>query len=424
MGRKFTKFLSTIMAVSMLSGLTSCVENVASSSDSLKPEESGYSYFEQYSSNDQIQKIVDKLGADNSLNLRYNPDKNGAAIRLAHNNGKPIEIAFHPSFSGLEEYATDSLDYLFGILGDINDNYKYEVVDFTGIHDHQIVFQAEDTGNYAGTASISSRVADDGVFNIEWGIITIYRDARWDDSKDAELSFRNTITHEIMHVLGFDDVYPSVTDMHVGNTLIHTSSKNANDFAQLHITPNDYDNFLALYAKPSKNIDADLEKYQQMSDAYKQFYYENWLLSEFQKDNPPIESLPAQETFKFSQGAYLNGTKTEDIDFEIDVDGDSYSLKVVDKNGNVLETKEGKISTYSIDLNLAGQVVDISNAVMVIEDFESDYYFTRRYMKETINEGARSSLMIYKSNGKYVVKDMFAMVENEANQLEPAAQMQ
>ena len=423
MGKKLTRFLSTIMLVASLNGLTSCVENVpATKPVAVDKNESGYS--ELYSSNEQIQKIVQALGANNDRIVSYNPERNGAAIRLAHNNGKPIEVAFDPSFSGLEQYATDSLDYLFGILGDINDNYKYEVVDFTGTNDHQIVFQAKDTGNYAGTASISSRVADDGVSNIEWGLVTIYKDAIKDNSTESEMNLRNTITHEIMHVLGFDDVYPSLTDMHVGNTLVHTASQHANDFAKLHITPNDYDNFLAMYSKPSQNLDADIQKYQQMSDAYANFYYENWLYAEFQKENPPIESLPEQETFKFSQNAYLNDTKGEEIDFEINVDGDTYSLVVTKKDGTVLETKTGNISSFSVGLNLAGNQVDVQNAIMVIEDFDSDYYFTSRYMKETIGEGAASSLMIYKSNGKYVVKDIFAMQSNQANQLEAEIQMQ
>ena len=421
MGKRINRFLSTIMLDSALSGLTSCVEHVEAVKPSEIPEST---YSDVYSSNDQISKIVNALGADNDLVLRHNPDKNGSAIRLAHNNGKPIEVAFAPGFEDLEKYTTDSLDYLFGVLGDINDNYKYEVVDFTGIHDHQIVFQTGEGDDYYGTTSFSSRVADDGVYNIEWGIITIYKDAFNDYTDNVEMKLRNTITHEMMHLLGFDDIYVSSTSKYVGNTLINPVSKSENKFATLHITPNDYDNFLALYSKPSQNLDADLEQFKKMSDAYKNFYYENWMYSEFQSGNAPIESLPEKETYQFSQRAYLHSVKAEELDYQIDVDGDTYSLKVTDKTGNVLEEKTGKISSYSASLNLAGHTVDVDNAVMVIEDFDSEYYFTSHYMKDVISEGAITSLMIYKHNGKYVIKDMFSMQSNIANEMQPEAQMQ
>lgn len=421
MGKRLTRFLSTLMFMSVLSGFTSCVEH-----QEVGPVAKGYSDWN--SSNAQIMKISEALGADNDRIVSYNPDKNNCAIRLAHNNGEPIEVAFDPSFSGLEQYAIDSLDYLFGIMGSINENYKYEIVDFEGAHEHNIVFQAKETSDkYSGTTSISSRSADDGVHNIEWGMVTIYKDSlesSTNSPKEVEINLRNTITHEIMHVLGFDDVYPSLTDMHVGNTLLHTSSKHANEFAKLHITPNDYKNFIALYAKPSADLNSDIEKYKAMSDAYAEFYYHNWLLSEFEKENPLIEELPNEETYTFTQNAYLHDTKGEDINFSLDVQGDKYYLKVTSKAGAVLEEVSGDVSYYSISIDVGGTSIVIPKAVMVIEKFESEYYFTNRYMKETIKEGSTSSLMVYKSKGKYVVKDIFSMVTNNANELEIQNQMQ
>lgn len=419
MGKKFTQFLSTIMVVGMLSGLSGCVEsNIAKSSavenkQDQQSESQSLGYSDWYSSGEQVHKIASALGANNERILSYNPEKNNQPIRLAHKNGEAIEVAFHPNFEEFKPYAVDSLDYLFGIIGEINDNYKYKVVDFVAEHDHDIVFQLGEKSGYAGTTSISSRIADDGVANIEWGIIKIYKEAFKDkDAKQLDLEIRNTITHELMHVLGFDDVYIRETSEHFGNTIINPISQiHANDYAKLHLTPNDYNNLLSLYAKPSKNLDADIERYEAMSKVYEEEYYQNWLASEFEKENPPLESLSKDETYTFSQQC-LSLKSSEDIKFSLDVDGDKYIFIVTDKQGSVLEKVSGEVSYLTTDINVKGKQISVKDSVMLIENFESKYLYTNKYYKDRINNST-STMFLYKSKGKCVLKDAFAYSQNE-----------
>ena len=421
MGKGFTRFLSTIMLIGMLNGLTSCVTNDVVDA----PVELGYS--DWYSSGAQVLKIADELGAHTDRVLDYNPDKNGMPIRLAHKNGEAIEVAFHPEFEEFKSYAVDSLDYLFGIIGEINDNYKYKVVDFVGEHDHDIVFKIGEGKGYAGTTSVSSRCADDGVYNIEWGIIKIYKEAFASSSKkpeEIELEIRNTITHELMHALGFDDIYVRETNKAVTNTLINPTSQKANKYAQLHLTPDDYNNFLALYAKPSKNLEEDIEKYKAMSKAYEAEYYENWLLAEFESEQPPLESLNSQETYAFSQKCMSpNGSK--EIDFSIEVDGDQYVFTVTDKSGKVLEQISGNVSYLTTSINAGEKEVNVPNSVMLIENIESKYLYTSKYYQESISEGSITNLFLYKSRGKYVLKDVFSFAKGEVvPESELSSQMQ
>ena len=161
-----------------------------------------------------------------------------------------------------------------------------------------------------------------------------------------------------------------------------------------------------------------------MSEAYENFYYERWLYAEFQKRNPPIESMSKNEKLEFTQTLYLNDAIGEDVDFDLSIENDKYKLTVTDKNGVVLETTTGEISSFAVGVNIGGKTVEVDNAVLVIDNFESDYYFASRFGKSFISDGAISSLIIYKSNGKYVVKDILSTTTNVANELEPEKQMQ
>lgn len=422
MGKKFTRFMSTIMLVAALSGLSSCVNEVSQPAQKTDATETKHS--DIYSSEEQIQAIVEALGADNSMIVSNNPEKNNKSIRLAHNNGKPIEVAFHPSFAGLEGYATETLDYLFGIIGEINPNYKYEIVDFEGIHEHDIILQnSNEDGGYQGTASFSSNVAEDGVSNIDWGIVTIYNDSVKSVCKsqeEYEKKIRYTITHELMHVLGFNDIYPSKTDMFVGNTFLQTAANGGNDYVATHITPNDYKNMISLYAMPSKNLSADIEKYKQMSDEYTAEYNNNCLNSEFENDKTILESLDKEEIYEFSQKSYITTTTSQELDFSIEVKDEKYYLTVTDKTGNVLEQTSGDVKFFGTTITKNGQETNVNNAVMLIENFESKYFYTNKYLPETIKDGAVTTLMLYKANGEYVLKDVFSY---NAGQVEAVSEL-
>lgn len=410
MGQKFNKFMATIMLVATLSGLTSCVNKIDRPLQKTEATETKYS--EQYSSEEQIQTIVKALGADNSMITSYNPEKNNKSIRLAHNNGKPIEVAFHPNFEGLESYATETLDYLFGVIGSINPMYNYEIVDFKDINSHDIVMQSSsEDKSYHGTASISSKIAEDGVANIDWGIVTIFKERIQSACKTQEefdKVIRYVMTHELMHVLGFDDIYTNKTDMFVGNTLMQSVADRGNDYVATHITPNDYKNMIALFAEPSKDLSKDLEKYKKMSDEYTQEYHKNCFESEFGDKKIKIESLEREDTYQFSQKSFITATTSQNLDFSIEIKDEKYYLTVKDKKGNILEKSTGDMKFFGINITNDGKEKIVNDAVMLIENFESKYFYTNKYLPETIENGAITTLMLYKLNGKYILKDIFS----------------
>ena len=416
MNKKLTKFLSTIMLVATLSGITSCVNHVEEPIKKIETPEVKYSDF--FSTDEQIQAIVNALGADNSMINSNNPEKNNKPIRLAHNNGKPIEVAFHPSFYGLEEYAKDTLDYLFGLIGDINPNYKYKVVDFEDLYKHDVIFQTKnDMENYQGTASFSSKIAEDGVANIDWGIVTINNESIKSSCKtpeEYENKIRYAIMHEFMHVLGFNDIYPSKTDMFVGNTYMQTAFSSGNDYVASHITPNDYKNFISVFAEPSKNLAADLERYNQMSDEYTQEYHKNCFESEFGDKKTQIESLEREDTYQFSQKSFITATSSQNLDFSIEIKDEKYLLTVKDKNGNILEKTTGDVKFFGTKITKDGKEKVVNDAVMLIENLESKYFYTNKYLPETIEDGAITTMMLYKMNGKYVLKDIFSYNTSQA----------
>lgn len=416
MGQKFTKFISTIMLISTLIGLTSCVDQID------KPIQNNgnieIKYSDGYSSEEQIRKIVKALGADNSMITSYNPEKNNKSIRLAHNNGKPIEVAFHPNFAGLESYAKETLDYLFGVIGLINPMYNYEIVDFKDINSHDIVMQSSiEDKSYHGTASISCKIVEDGVANIDWGIVTIFKEKIQSACKSQEefdKVVRYVMTHELMHVLGFGDVYPNQTDMFVGNTLMQNAADMGNDYVATHITPNDYKNMIALFAEPSKDLSKDIVKYKKMSDEYTQDYYKNCFESEFGDKKIKIESLEREDIYQFSQNSFITTTTSQNLDFSIEIKDEKYYLTVKDKKGNILEKTTGDVKFFGANITKEGKEKTINDAVMLIENFESKYFYTNKYLPETIADGAITTLMLYKLNGKYVLKDIFSYNTSKA----------
>ena len=78
-----------------------------------------------YANNDQINAIAKELDCD----LGYVSKVNKKYARMQHNGKDPVYVCFDSRLSELEKQcATKALDYMFGIVGEINSNYRYQIV--------------------------------------------------------------------------------------------------------------------------------------------------------------------------------------------------------------------------------------------------------------------------------------------------------
>ena len=85
--------------------------------------------FKSYSNVQQIERIAEALEVDISV-MKFLSQNNENINRLKHNNGEPIYVSFDEGYpEDYKKIAQDSLDYVFSVIGPINEFYKeYEIV--------------------------------------------------------------------------------------------------------------------------------------------------------------------------------------------------------------------------------------------------------------------------------------------------------
>ena len=82
---------------------------------------------QEYATQEEIVETAETLDCDMGY---INKTSNNYYVRMKHNNGEPIYVCFDKEYSeSLKEMAKESLDYIFGIVGKINSNYTYKIVD-------------------------------------------------------------------------------------------------------------------------------------------------------------------------------------------------------------------------------------------------------------------------------------------------------
>ncbi|MBQ8908719.1 MAG: hypothetical protein IJY90_00300 [Clostridia bacterium] len=196
--------------------------------------------------------------------------------RLKHNNGEAIYISLEEgAFSQAQtETIISSLDYIFGLIGDINDNYHYEIVDDVNKSNYSgkssIEFSSCQLENANGCAVRDGSIfafGSKGKFNIDCKV-------KFDEDLLAKNSnhLYYTSLHELLHIFGLDDVY--------GNKVRHLDTYmniNTNDQLKM-ISPNDYKLLVACYAEDYSSFSKEdklayISMLQQKVEDYSKEYY-------------------------------------------------------------------------------------------------------------------------------------------------------
>lgn len=208
----------------------------------------------------QVLKLEEVLGGNSEF--RYD-----SGNRLKYNTNEPIYISISEEFNTEQkQIIINTLDTVFGYVAQVNDNYKYKIVeDIDNIkyfNKTKISFEFSDLDkDTGGTANIGHDIwifSSKGYF-INSGKIKIDR--------NTTTGFKFMILHELLHCFGFKDLYDSDTN-YFGDWI---------NFQDL-ITPNAYNSLLAMYTPDLSKLSKDERKeqiraLQQKSNKYKQFYY-------------------------------------------------------------------------------------------------------------------------------------------------------
>ena len=291
----------------------------------------------------------------NAVDYRFEND-----VRLAHNKNEPIYIEISNDFNNEQrETINDVLDHVFALVGDVNECYKYQIVDNVNKSDYlnkttiSFAFDNSLTNTIYGKAK---RTNIDGTLK---GYFVDDLDITFNPqvAKSSPEKFKQTVLHEVLHGFGIDDLYKK--EEFIFNSAISTAS-NKLDL----VTPNDYKLLLAMYASNSieDNILADL-KYEE----YCKFYYNeysNFLLSKEQSKNIKGD---IQKTFSMPYN-------TDVRDYKIETSGDKYVLTTFDKDNKVMEKCEGKI--YRTESGIFLRNVHLNNFIKNKETYMDFHVYT------------------------------------------------
>ena len=353
---------------------------------------------ENYTTQEDIISNAETLDCDMTYVRTYDDD----FLRMKHNNGDPIYVCFDKEYSEeLKEQAKKSLDYIFGIVGKINNNYHYEIVDKfefdLKINKTKIYYTfGEHVSTYEDHSSIanahleshtpnSNKNTDKPIMNyFELNLNKDY--VNNNNSNDYNYSFEYTLNHELLHAFGLDDVYTTLinqtTKKYYGNTYMLTST----EFKK--ITPNDLACLISLYADENCDMEkmkAELLKYE--LKFYKE--YANQCKEKFETEEDFVE-----ESFNFQTGVLIEKEDKTMIgyDYKVTVEEGKYKFEIYDHYSNEL------LDSYS------GEAVS-QNGTIILKNIELKHGMRPNGPYDYYEDGFVQDFIFLSKNGKSYLYD-------------------
>ena len=311
-----------------------------------------------YSNDEQVGLVATELDCD----INYATKTTKKFTKMEHNGKDPIYVCFDDSLQSHEkEIAKKSLDYMFGIVGKINSNYRYEIVDKTKYNlsflktriyfdiKEKVSKEHQDAEGY-----IDSTIGTHSFFTHTRTIrdIKIYQLKNY--TEDESIKLRHLYTHELLHAFGIDDVYLNEnTQKHQGNTFIHPGVGESIGM----LTPNDIKVLVSLYLEKFDNEEEQKEsinKHKEKIEAYEKAYYFN-LTEKILSDLSLVDKIdmPALQWNGMARYQTPDGTIYQ-LKYKIFVDNDRYKFYVLDNDNNKLDFYQGEAQNI--------------NGVMVLKD--------------------------------------------------------
>ena len=394
----------------------------------------GYIDNSKYISNAEIEQNFVEFGVENPY--VFQGAISNEYKRLAYNEGEPIYVSFSKEFENnemLKDSAIYALDYLFGILNEINPNYYYKLVSNKELQKQKLL--GKSTITYQMTSLIGENI---GVSFMElnahdlayWDFISnsnnIYINRSeikyYDDiMKSTKKNYQekkiktlnlmtNWLIHETMHAFGFADVYhlqgaPEFMvnafeglmgmdkfDLDADHSDTFLDPKKITNSQVEWLTPKDYATLCALYMQnvPEYEQADELIRLSQMINVYTSVY-EDWNFNQtFKGIKDSLEFLGAKdENFgscadisevEFVTYFYSNANGTEVIINNIQIDDGKYKFAALDNDGKILHSCEGEI--YKTE------------DFIVLKDF--DYKKVSELFEESDKPGRSSDAYLYR----------------------------
>lgn len=302
-----------------------------------------------YADNQQINHIAAELNCDMSIFFKSNNNY----LVMEHNGDEPIYVYLDETIKGRDvALAKQSLDYVFDIVGDINENYDYEIVDKStfdskigktkieyGLGDVELK-DVKLNGLAHHNPNILSYLTSKSTTNDYKITIRDYSIEEQDDESRLYIYI-----HELLHTFGFNDVYTleklQTTTKHYGNTIMNTEQGQVRTV----ITPDDLKILMSAYTKqmPEAELEQKIELYKQKIKEYENMYYDYY--SKIVHEKSSIANKIENTNFKLDgeiSTAYEDGRVLETY-YEIDITDDKYHFVILNDKNKIIDSCDGEV---------------------------------------------------------------------------------
>lgn len=349
-----------------------------------------------YSNNAQVEEIAQAIDCDTS----YITQKNNKYARMEHNGSKPIYVCFDEALTEEEKAsATRSLDYLFGIVGEINPFYRYEIVNKATFDKQKSKTKIYYTLGSRHIESGNKSADYEGFISRSYNWLSFLTTKRtmneFTISIDRDLAADNldyVYLHELFHAFGADDVFTILTtpfsSKHQGNTFLQ--SQIGNDVPLP--TPNDMKCLLALYAPKFDNEEEKnsfLTRYESMLEEYEEVYYDQYSL--YCKDTYGDGELQ-QGNLSYSKTTYYTAHPELNHTHKITITGDKYLFEIYDKEKQLLDSASGDVVWV--------------NGVAILRDVSFKEGLRPGHSKESFSDGYIQDLALVKKGISSALVDL------------------
>jgi len=309
--------------------------------------------FSTYATDEQIETIAEALDCD----ISYLTQKDNHYCVMGHNGDEPIYVYFDETLSEKDKaYAIESLDYVFGIVGDINSRYRYQIVDeaeylkqsgkstikYT-IGDPEAYYEGKTidvAGNAKSKLNVLTKLTNKRVAN------RFYINIRSCDEATPHETILGIYIHELMHLIAFSDVHTlksiRTTDKHYGNTIMQASHGGK---MLCVLTPNDYKILISAFTEnmSENELKESIGDVKQKVANYEKEYYKIFTKETIQRSNATHKLEKGDFSFTTSRKWVISDKIEYQNFYELNIVNNRYSLKIFDKNYKLVDEAVGKV---------------------------------------------------------------------------------
>lgn len=312
--------------------------------------------FSDYAPDSQVDAIAQSLNCDTS----YLTKRDGHYCRMQHNGDEPIYVYFDETLTELdEELATKSLDYVFGVIGDINENYRYEIVD-KAVYDakenkSRIKYIVGNPTTKYGDLDIEVNGTAESILNKQTKLtnkrltddflITM-------DELEENYTYEGrlyTYIHELLHLVGFADVHTlesmKTTDKFYGNTIMLSDNSGDVDI----ITPNDYKALLSLLTEKlgEEELTERIGDYKQKVVQYEKDYYKFYVKKVAENSGATQRLQEGDLCFEGRLRRIMLDNSETVTYYEVSIVGNNYNLKIFNEKNMLIDEASGDVVRYN-----------------------------------------------------------------------------